>query len=283
MAETSELQGAPDLDAQKALLIQGATSVLELDRSSPEFTQKMLDLISQLEKARETLGPSCTTVGEGEDRTIVFTNPRNVERVSDMVFSIEPQTDYGPVKTTYRERLLVNKTGVYTLSSVKDQKLDYDPNKRLPTTTIKGREFAPSQLKEWAEERSTIAQHYGADSERVLESILASGRYPEIAIKKPIAGPGKHLTPEEDAEYHRQLAAYFIGKYGLSPNDLKAGVSSIGFTFSPPPTDREREAQPLRSWYTGGFEITKVTKPEAIQAAFQNIPQPQPPPQLVAA
>lgn len=283
MAETSELQTTPDLDAKKAPLIQKITSVLELDRSSPEFMQRMLNLMNQLEKAREILGPFCATVGEGEDRAIVFTNPRDIERVSSMVLDIEPETDYGPVRTTVRERLLVNKGGVYALTSVKDQKLGYNPRQRLPTTTIKKREFDPSLLENWASRRSAIAQHYGADSERVLASILASGRYPEITIKQPISGSGEHLTPEQDAEYHRELEAHLVGRYGLSPNDLTAEVSSIGFSFFPPPTDTEHEAQPLSGWYTGGFKITAITKPETVNAAFQNIPKPQPTPQLAAA
>lgn len=111
MAETSELQKTPDLDAEKAPLIQAAISTLELDRSSPEFPQKMLSFMSQLERARETLGPFCATVGEGENRAIIFTNPRDSERVSGMVLDLEPETDYGPIITAYRERLLVNRTG----------------------------------------------------------------------------------------------------------------------------------------------------------------------------
>lgn len=304
MAETAELQKPPDLDAQKARLIQETASVLELDRSSPEFPQRILNLMSQLEKARETLGPFCATVGEGEDRALVFTNPRDIERVSTMVLAIEPETDYGPVRTTSRERLLVNRTGVYTLRSVQAQKLDYDPYQRLPVSTEapqgenrptqepeetegipkspKKREFDPSQLTDWANRRSAIAEHYGADSERVLASILASGRYPELTMKRPISGSGEHWTPEQDALYHRQLEAHLIGTYGLSP-DLSAEVFPNGFSFFPPPTDTEREAQPLNGWYTGGFNIAAVTRPETVNAAFQNIPRPQPTPQLAAA
>lgn len=274
---TAETPQAQDLNALRQRLVEDVSRALQVDKKSPEFKPAMLNIMGQLEKARETLGPFCATVGEGKDRTIVFTNPRDVEVVSGMVLSIEPQTDYGPVRTTYRERLLVNRAGVYTISSVRDQKLDYDPNQRVPTTTIENRQFDPALLIDWANRNSPLVRHYGADSERILGPILASGRYPEITIEQPISGSGKHLTPEEDAEYHRQSAAYHIGTYGLSPNNLKAGVSSNGFTFSPPPKDTEREAQPLGGWATGGdFQITQVTKPETVQAAFQNIPAPSP-------
>lgn len=161
---------------------------------------------------------------------------------------------------------------MYVLASVNDQKLDYDPHKRLPVTTRKKREFDPSRLENWGKDRSEIAKYYGTDSERVLASILASGRYPEITIEQPISGTGEHLTPDQDAEYRRQLEAYLVGQ-SLSPNIL----------LPQPPTDTEREAQPLRGWYTGGFEITAVTNPETVRATFQNIPQPQPTSQLTAA
>lgn len=266
-----ETLSTADQDVLKQRLAEELVNTLRLDKKSPEFTQTILNLMAQLEKARETLGPFCSTIGEGENRAVVFTNPRDAEVVSSLILDIEPEFDYGPIRTTYRERLLVNKAGVFSISTVKDQKLDYDPYQKSPTRTRSGvagrtRVSDPSSIEKWSQRQSTLARHYGTDSEEALASVLASGKYPEVTLKPPIPGSGQRWTPEQHAEYHKQQEAYDLGQE-LSPNIL------LPLAF-PRLTDAESEVRPLRGWYTGSFKIVEVTKPETVQVALQDIPLP---------
>lgn len=224
------------------------------DRTSPEYAAKMLALMDDLEKAREILKQFNVTVGEGEDRAVVFTNFRDIQRVSQIILDTEPDTDYDPVKTTYRERLVINRAGVYVLASVQKQSFDYDPDQRLPESRVK-----------WSNYSSVLAQHYGGEAEELLSSVLAAGKYPEITITPLVSGSGKGWTAEQDREWHRQMDAWWLGEGKLSPKWSGSGFRSL--------TDTQFEQRPLRGWYTGGFEEYRVTKPKLVGSMMKAISQ----------
>lgn len=262
-SEKAKLQQTLQNAAKEVLLLN------ETNSNAKEYEDKMLGLMSQLEGAKEKLGDFCVTVGEGEDRAVVLRNEEPREKVTS-IYGSDLNKDWGPIKTVYTERVIVNKTGIYGLANVQDQDTDFDIDQKLndPNTPYQDREGL-GILKKWLESIRPIVKFSWEKRNNLLEAILLSGKYmgEGDVIKRPISGSNERWdSSEQEKEWRRQVDMWEISQYNLSPRWKTAFGHGI---FDGIKQDKyERVA--LRGFSTGQpFELYKITKSTSIDTAIQ--------------
>jgi len=139
--------------------------------------QQLLSTMHELERSRLLFGPFCRTIGQGPQRSMVLRSARSIDRLSSLRFPSDPGVEYGPLRTTYTERVFLNAAGVFVAATVTDQRLDYDPSQRAAVAP-----YAVAQrLRQVGEIQSRSAAHValaGRQAESWLRAIIEDGEYP---------------------------------------------------------------------------------------------------------
>lgn len=147
-----------------------------LTENRPRLPQLSLAYMDTLEAGRELLGPFCTTIGEGEDRTIVFANKRASQKTS--LYTEESSSLPGTrledsIVTNYEELLTINRNGIFLVVNITDQEFTKDSLDGNPI------------LEQRQELGKQNTRYYGNLYSRLLVEVISTGRYPEAAQNDP--------------------------------------------------------------------------------------------------
>lgn len=233
------------------------------DRDSQAFQQRALQLMTGVESAREELGINCVTIGEGEDRVVLFSDP--VQRTSDQKMDItlvplpgshsgQPK-DMGDLHTEYEEYLFINRLGVNKLSIIVDQQGELDPASPLfqPDKNPSGFPNISNQ-RQWMNRAMLAVQAEAKFNKGLLAQIMQSKTF----FTNPDVRSGKQFL--KPAEFH------LTSRLAEMSDDLQYGQ------VSPSIVDTILDEQQDEYFYTGHPRVVRVVKPEFVsQAVGQKI------------
>lgn len=190
----SEDPTTPEIEAKISQITDQTKALLEPtaeERKKPEYEVQALALMSKLETSRAELGDFCATIGEGNDRAVLFLSP--LSRSSEEKMALTPpgnmdQSTTGTYHSIHEEYLYVNRGGTFKLAFRTAQ--DATVNADAPQLND------PEGTKRWATEQGEHVRHKAQEIRHALRQVIRDGAFRHFPDSRypPEKGEGEHVA-----------------------------------------------------------------------------------------
>lgn len=267
-----EAQQPAETDPRIRQIVDEVRAALVQDQNDPERETRLLKAMDMMEAAKGELGLSCETIGEGKNRAIAMRQPV-VDRLEEPALVKTWVTEYGyprekflpmgTMRTTRKQYMVLNRSGVTKVAITSDQQLDVDPNAAYFSAR---HDFTPDKARDWTISASGSVRWFAERGQSRYLRLLDGHQFPAHPTTPDYTRDHTERL-RRNAEHSQKGDDWKLGSY-IEPEGTFAQFIMLDDRTYDHPGER---TNPGQNWFdTWEYALVRVTKPEFVENAVRS-------------